>query len=470
MRPGAVGQIIDQTSGGGTWVSLGAFDFTQGNDAKLELAENPDGVVVADGVKLVRDNSGDTDEEKHDFRYAYDLNGNLASIDDQSSGAKADAYTIAYTDLNQVSSVTESLKGEPKTTTSYTYDANSKAETVTHPDQFSKYTYDPRELVTSVSVGTSPDDPAPKVSSYTYTDRGLVARETKDNGNTVDNTYFLDRSVQGTTEKKADGALVASHAYAYDANGNKSQDEARKMNADDHAAYLDSTTDFTYDPVDRIAKSVKTGNGTTAESYVHDSNANVINQTVNDTSTTFRYDRNRLQTSTTGGATSAFNFDPFGRQESVSRGGKVVSRSVYDGFDRVVEAQQRDADDSMKSTTYTFDPLDRTTSKTADGETTDYTYLGLSQEVLNEEVAGKLTKSYQYSPWGQPHRRRDGDRRQRRHEGHLRLHRIRQRRPVRVHRQRQARPGRSHQGSVQLVPLQRQAVGRELGHVRHGLS
>ncbi|MEV7205225.1 MULTISPECIES: RHS repeat-associated core domain-containing protein [unclassified Streptomyces] len=55
----------------------------------------------------------------------------------------------------------------------------------------------------------------------------------------------------------------------------------------------------------------------------------------------------------------------------------------------------------MKSTTYTFDPLDRTASKTADGKTTDFEYLGLSSEVLDEKVAGELTKSYQYSPWGQ---------------------------------------------------------------------
>jgi hypothetical protein len=37
----------------------------------------------------------------------------------------------------------------------------------------------------------------------------------------------------------------------------EAQDVAKKMNADNH----DSTTDYTYDPVDRLAKSVKTGNG-----------------------------------------------------------------------------------------------------------------------------------------------------------------------------------------------------------------
>nr|WP_319020246.1 DNRLRE domain-containing protein [Streptomyces peucetius] len=398
---GTTEKTVDQTAGAGTWVSLGTYEFTQGNEAGLELFQNGSGAVVADGVKLVRDTSGDTDTEQHRFRYAYDLNGNLSSIDDLSSGAKIDAYTIGYTELNEVQKITEALAGQEKKTTSYAYDANGKPESITHPDQFSKYTYDLRDLVKTVSVGTSPTDPAPKVSSYTYTSRGQVKREVKDNGNTVDTTYFRDGTIESTTEKKADGTLVASHTYAYDANGNKAQDAAKKMNADDHSAYLSSTTDYTYDPVDRIAKSVKTGNGATTETYVHDDNANVISQTVQDTTTTFGYDRNRLLTSTTAGATSSFNYDPFGRQESVSKNGQIVSRSVYDGFDHVVESQQMGPDGAMESTTYAFDPLDRTTSKTVDGKTTDYRYLGLSSEVLTEEVAGKLTKSYQYSPWGQ---------------------------------------------------------------------
>jgi len=391
----------DQNAETGTWVRLGSYAFTQGNTAKLQLAQSSGGTVVADGVKLVRDTSSESDTEKHTFAYAYDLNGNLTSIDDTSSGAKVDAYTIAYTGLNQVQKVTEALAGQEKKSSTYAYDANSQPETVTHADQFSRYTYDTRELVKTVSVGTSPTDPSPKVSSYTYTDRGAVARETKANGNTVDTDYFLDGAVRTTTEKKGNGTLVASHTYAYDANGNKARDVVRKMNADSHAAYLDSSTDYAYDPADRLAKAVKTGNGAGTETYVHDDNANVVSQNVKGTSTAFAYDRNRLQTSTTGGTASTFNYDPFGRTESVTQGGQVVSRNVYDGFDHVVESQQRDGSGAMKSTTYAFDPLDRTTSKTADGKTTQYTYLGLSGEVLNEEVAGKLTKSYQYSPWGE---------------------------------------------------------------------
>jgi RHS repeat-associated protein len=399
---GTADKTVDQNAGTGTWVSLGSYGFKQGNTAKLQLFQNSGGAVVADGVKLVRDNTGETDNEKRTFTYAYDVNGNLTSIDDTSSGAQIDAYTVAYTGLNQVQKVTEALSGAEKKATAYTYDANGRPETVTHPSQFSKYTYDLRELVKTVSVGKSATDTNPKVTSYTYTDRGQKLKETKANNNTVEYAYYLDGALKSTVEKKADGTtLVASHTYAYDPNGNKAQDVAKKMNADNHAAYLDSTTDYTYDPADRLAKSVKTGNGAGTETYVHDDNANVISQTVKGTSTAYHYDRNRLLTATAGGVTASYTYDPFGRQESVTSAGKVIERSVYDGFDHVVESQKMDSAGALKSTKYTFDPLDRTASKTADGKTTDFEYLGLSGEVLDERVGGELTKSYQYSPWGE---------------------------------------------------------------------
>ncbi|WP_189191619.1 golvesin C-terminal-like domain-containing protein [Streptomyces albiflavescens] len=386
----------------GTWVSLGSYSLTQGEDSRLKLDQSSGGIAVADGVKLVRDTSSDpADTEKANFAYSYDVNGNLTKIDDTSSTAKIDAYTVAYTGLNQVQKVTEALSGTEKKSTSYTYDANGLSDTVSHPDQFSKYTYDLRDLVKTVSVGKTPTDASPKVTSYTYTDRGQKLKETKANGNTVDYTYYLDAAVKTTTEKKPGGTLVSSHTYAYDPNGNKSQDVTQKMNADNHAAYLSSTTNYSYDPANRLKQSVKTGNGAGTETYVHDDNANVISQTVKGTTSTYNYDRNRLLTASAPGSTANYNYDPFGRQESVTSGGQVIERSVYDGFDHVVESQKRDDTGAMKSTTYTFDPLDRTASKTADGKKTDFEYLGLSSEVLDEKVAGTLTKSYQYSPWGQ---------------------------------------------------------------------
>ncbi|MEV0775967.1 DNRLRE domain-containing protein [Streptomyces sp. NPDC050428] len=391
----------DQTAGADTWVALGTYSLKRGEEANLRLDQSPGGITVADGVKLVRDNSAETDDEKKSFEYSYDINGNMTSVADTSSGARSDNYAITYTGLNQVQKVVESLTGQENKATAYTYDANGQPETVSHPDQFARYSYDLRDLVKTVSVGKSAADAAPKETTYTYTDRGQKLKEVKGNGNTVDHTYFADGSVKSTTEKKPAGTLVSSHTYAYDANGNKARDATKKMDADNRTSHLESTTDYTYDPVDRLAKSVKTGNGADTETYVHDDNANVISQTVRGTSTTFAYDRNRLLTATTGTSTANYTYDPFGRQESVTSGGKIIDRSVYDGFDHVVESQKADDTGALRTTKYTFDPLNRTATRTAEGKTTDFDYLGLSEEVLDEKVGGELTKSYQYSPWGE---------------------------------------------------------------------
>ncbi|MFE5026856.1 DNRLRE domain-containing protein [Streptomyces sp. NPDC056656] len=354
-----------------------------------------------DGSLKTRTDAPSDGTDRKSFAYAYDANGNTTSIDDTSSGTKVDAYTMTYTGLNQVEKVTEALAGQEKKSTSYAYDANGQVETVTHPDQFSQYVYDLRDLVKTVKVGKSATDAGPDVTGYTYTDRGAKLKETKANSNTVDYTYYLNGAVKTQTEKKADGTLVASHTYAYDADGNKAQDVAKKMNADNHAAYLDSTSDYTYDPVDRIAKVTKSGNGAGTETYVHDDNANVVTQSVKGATTNFTYDRNRLVSAASGGVSAAYTYDAYGRQDKVTSGGTTLEDNTYDGFDHVVEHTGLNEDGSSKTTQYSFDPLDRTTSKTESGKTTDYNYLGTSEEVLDEQVAGAVTKSYQYSPWGE---------------------------------------------------------------------
>ncbi|CAG6394691.1 RHS repeat-associated core domain-containing protein [Actinacidiphila cocklensis] len=394
-------KTVDQTANTGTWVSLGTAAFKQGNASSISLAQNAGGTVSADAVKLVRDNTADTDNEKTAFTYTYDPNGNLTGIGDASPGAEADSYSIAYNGLNQAAKVTESLSGAEKTHTSYTYDPDGQPATVDHPGQYSTYTYDLRELVQSVNIADSVTDSSPKTTSYTYTARGQQLQQTKANGNTVDYTYWPSGEVHTQTEKTSAGTLVDGHTLSWDPNGNKAEDVASKQNADTHAAYLNSTTDYTYDPADRLSQTVKTGNGAQTEKYVHDDNANVISQTVGGKTTGFTYDRNRLLSSTTSGTGAAYNYDPYGRLDTVTSADTVIERDTYDGFDHVVKNTKLGSGGTSTTTTYRFDPLDRTTSETTNGKTTDYAYLGLSTQVLDEQVAGQLTKSYQYSPWGE---------------------------------------------------------------------
>ena len=409
---GTTNKTVNQTQQAGSWVSLGSFAFAQGNTSKVVLSDNAaGGTVLADGVKLVRDNSGDTDNERKVVSYLYDPNGNLTTIQDTSPGATIDNYDITYTGLNQVDTVTEQAVGQPKHTTHYTYDPNGNADSRTHDGKPSSYVYNPRDLVATVNNFDSASDPSPQTTTYTYTPRGQRLQQTKGNGNTVDSAYFLDGLLQHQLEKKPSGALVSEHTYEYDANANKTKDTAKIMNADNHSAYMQRVQTSGFDPRDRIASLTKTDPSTGAtvesESYVHDANNNVISQTVKNVPTTFTYDRNRLVSAVIAGSSTGYNYDPFGRLDTVtSAAGQILERHTYDGFDRETETQKVGSTGVNTTTRYTYDPLDRTASRTANAgsaseKTTTYNYLGISNDVLSEQVGAQIQKSYQYSPWGE---------------------------------------------------------------------
>src|SRR4029450_5981425 len=184
------------------------------------------------------------------------------------------------------------------------------------------------------------------------------------------------------------------------------------MDAHTHANLLDRTTVYTYAPLDRIATVTKTdtssGASVSSESDTHDASNHLIAQTITGSPpTTFTYDRNRLQSSTTGATTISYNYDPFGRLDSVTSGTQIIESYAYDGFDRIAEHTQLQQGGSSDTTKYAYDPLDRTASRTdhlgaANQTTTAFGYLGLSEQLISErDIAGVLLKSYQYSPWGQ---------------------------------------------------------------------
>ncbi|MDX8054493.1 RHS repeat-associated core domain-containing protein [Lentzea sp. BCCO 10_0798] len=402
---------VNQTQHGGEWVSLGSFTFTAGNAAKVTVSDNAakvtvsdnaDGTVLADAVKLVRDSGSDPDNESKTFSQVYDANGNLTSLSDSSPGAKTDSYALTYNGLNQLTKIEEKLASVVQATTTFSYDENGSPLTRGHDKQSSEFSYNVLDLIERVQ--NTETGGSPKVTSYTYTDRGQVKQETKPNGNKVVYGYHLDGGLASQVESKADGTLVAQHLIDYSVNGHRSRDAAKIQNADNASAYLDEVHEYDYDPLDRVRKVTKksaAGAVLETEDYVHDANSNVVSQSVDSTATTFNYDRNRLLSSTSSGVTSSYNYDPFGRLDSVTAAGQIVESFKYDGFDRTVEHRKQADGGGMKTTAYAYDPLDRTTAKTEDGKTTDFAYLGLTDKVVSETIAGQLQRTYQYDSFGQ---------------------------------------------------------------------
>ncbi|MFG3475022.1 DNRLRE domain-containing protein [Streptomyces sp. NPDC047980] len=400
---GETTRTVNQATGSGTWVSLGSYAFTESGTQKVTLTDAANGTVVADGIKLVRANTGETDDEKKDFTYRYDANGLLSEVKDLSPGAKADAYAMTYDELNQLSKVEESLGSTVKNTTSLTYDVNGNPLETTHDVTWSKAEYDVRDVINKITNADTPTAGNQQITTFTYTDRGQPLKQTKPNGNTVDYTYWLNGAVKSQVEKKSGGAVVASHDLEYDPNGNRSKDTSKVMNADNAADYLDTVSTFAYDPQDRISTVTKTGDAAGTETYKYDGNSNIVEQTVGTVTSTSTYDRNRLLKTSAGGVASTYNYDPLGRLDTVSSNGSVQEKYTYDGFDRIAR-HTAGTGASAKTTTYVYDAFDRTAQETTSGtkgKTTLFTYLGMESKVLREEVAGKATKSYQYSPWGQ---------------------------------------------------------------------
>lgn len=392
---------VDQTKRAGEWVSLGTYPMSEGGLRTITLSGKANGTVAADAVQLVRDNRADADDEKKVFEHRYDLNDNLVELTDSTPNTPMDTLRVTYNGVNLAEKVEELKDGAAKHTTEYRYNENDALTYVKFDGKVSLYDYDPRDLVSKVTNKKDEGDGG-KVNSFTYTDRGHVARHTKSNGNTVDYTYYLDGLVKRQVEKKKnDGPLVAEHDITYDANSNRTRDDGRKQNADDHGSTIDTDATYTYDPRDRVRKVTKDGaGGERTETYKHDDNGNVWDQTVDGAHTTFDYDRNRLVSSNIEGETANYDYDAFGRLYRVTQSGQQLEKYTYDGFDRKTEHVKGEGA-AAKTTTWTYDPLDRQQTQKVDDKTTSFHYLGLSDQVLTEDENGKLRKSYQYSNEGE---------------------------------------------------------------------
>ncbi|SFT04974.1 DNRLRE domain-containing protein [Marininema halotolerans] len=399
---GSTVKKVNQQENGSQWVSVGTYTFNKGDGQKITLSDDANGTVIADAVRLV-EHTTKTGPEKKAFTYDYDANGNLTEVKDGSTGAKVDAYQMDYDGLDQLTHLKKIVQDQVKETIGYGYDANGNLTQRSKGESEQTYTYTERNLLQAIADKKDKDSKT-RTWSYSYTPRGEVDQETLPNGNVNHFSYYADGLLKEETAKKKDKALLNQHTLTYNENGHRTKDVMSLLDAD--GKRVNSTTQYGYDPRDRVVSMVKTGDNPLSESVELDANSNIVKHVQNGTTKAYTYDRNRMLTETTDGKTKAFQYDTFGRLATVTQGSQLEEKNQYDGFDRLLSQTKRKKDGTMATSSYTYDAFDRTVSKTLNPgtekeTTTDFHYSGLSDDVDSEEIAGKITRSYTYAPWGE---------------------------------------------------------------------
>jgi RHS repeat-associated protein len=305
----------------------------------------------AERVKVVNDPAGG------DTTFCYDHDGNVTrrETDGRIGGPIADhgCDTTDYSGLNA------------KTTT-FAYD---------HVD---------RELTTIVNPGTG----SPRTTSSAYYPSDAVATRTK--SNTVVERWFYDsRGEPIRSQRDRQGATVKNQVYSYDRNTNRTTDERGTYNYDAR----NQLTSWTRDPDQPHPGATVT--------YVHNGTGAVTRKTDSagpDTTSVFAGDR-LVRTSTSDQGTTVtdyYAYDEFGNVTTITRDQPVTGSFnpctdtppsggiayCYDAFERLTRSKGPDQD---PQTSYTYDALDRRDSRTRQGTSYDYAYLGLTRRLSLEQ-------------------------------------------------------------------------------------
>jgi YD repeat-containing protein len=240
-----------------------------------------------------------TDAQGNATQYAYDAVGNRMSITD----AANQTTTYAYDALNRVTTITNP-SGKTQT---FTYDAVGNRLTATDEiSQTTRYSYDALNRVISVT------DPLTQTTMYAYNAVGNVTTITNPVGQITTLSYdAANRLVRKTTP-------LGATQYTYDAVGNL------RVLTDPSSA----TTTYTYDAVNRVIQQddrAPDGALTVSYAFAYDADGNRTQETEARPGKPYRmmnyaYNKANWLVATTdpGGGTTTYNYDAAGNRTSVT--------------------------------------------------------------------------------------------------------------------------------------------------------
>ena len=419
-------------------VHLVSYDIT-GNVAVVRDALGQETSFEYDDLGRVTTVQG---PETKDFaNFAYDANSNVVSMHD------ATGYTFySYDSFDRLTRVTKSEDATDgnadDVTIGYTYDLAGNIDTLTYPDlDVVDYDYDSANRLTEVTHGSD-------VTTYEYFADNQLKRTVLPNG--IEAAYSYDDAgrLEDLLYENADGELVVSYHYQFDANSNRTSMEVRRPNLDTpetddfnvgvygyeydardqliKATYPDgSVVSYTYDGVGNrtsLSTDPDGGGSTPAEVILYeygienrllritDENGEVLE--------TYEYDGrgNQVARKVAGGVSQVFEYDYRNLLTRVSDGTEVVEFR-YDGRgDRVLRTignedtlyindvsrlntQVLSVTTSSKASKHVYGATSRIKTSDNDGDQFFVTdALGSTSELLNE--IGSVVSSFNYDAFG----------------------------------------------------------------------
>ena len=304
----------------------------------------------------------------------YDLAGNVAAIRDSQSGDLLFAYDTLDRPVRVVSD---------QGSVEYEYDALGRRtkRTINGGDP-TTYTYDPASRLTRIDYRS-------RSTTYSYDLAGRLTSKILPNGMKQRYTFDDADRVLEVRIERADGSVLDTVAYAYDAAGRRTKRDATV------AGIAETPIDATYDQSNRLASLTINGQSHTV---AYDLNGNLISKTAsNGATTTYTWDASNSLTGITGpNLTANFRYDGLGRRiEKIVNGDSV--QYLYDGQQAIAEIRGS----AISATLLTGLAIDEAIARyTSQGERTLLTD-ALGSVLVSAKEDGSVATAYGYSPYGE---------------------------------------------------------------------
>jgi len=343
---------------------------------------------------------------------AYDTNGNVTSVTHTPTG-KTTSYS--YDKNNNVKTLTEGSSNR----IDYVYDKNNTLTKLTltagATSVSTEYVYNPLQQVTSVlRQGVSQ-------AKFVYDERGNIISITQGNNTYAAFEYDEANRLKSVKNYNANGTLLDSYTYTYDAIGNRTSVVTNTgtisyqydaLNQLKQETLVDGTSiSYEYDAVgNRTKKTVIQGGNSTTTTYSYDAanqltavNGQVYTYDANGNLTsngskTFIYNaENRLVEvkNSAGLSLVTFTYDIEGKRTSMS----TASGTVYFHYSGDKVVYETDSNNNIIAE-YTWDAQGNPISMTKNGSTYYYHLNGRGDVTALTDASGGVVAQYQYDTWG----------------------------------------------------------------------